>query len=119
MMQRRYETILYNDTFFDGSTQANLQAQLATLKSKMMSLEQQVEAGGASFEAEKARCRTLSEEVTSKSQALLSAQQELGALKDELLEATEKAQESSNHVKILATSCNESKMIIAAKEKVV
>ncbi len=83
-----------------------------------MSLEQQVTASVVSVEEEKSRCRALTEELHSKSQALLQGERELAALREEMDVATRKAQESNNHVKILASSCNESKMIITAKENV-
>lgn len=97
---------------------ANLQAQVATLKSQKMSLEQQVQVSCTALESEKSRCRALGEDMQAKSQALLTVQREVQALREDLDAVTKKAEESSNHVMILASSCNESKMIIAAKEKV-
>lgn len=97
---------------------ANLQAQVATLKSRKMSLEQELQLIADSVEAEKSHGTALREELQSKAQSLLLVQQELDGLKEELATMSRKAEESSNHVKILASSCNESKITIAAKEKV-
>ena len=97
---------------------ANLQAQVATLKSRQMSLEQQVQVNCTYLESEKSRSKSLSADLESKTQGLAAVQRELEALKGELIVMTKKAEENSNHVRILASSCNESKIIIAAKEKV-
>lgn len=97
---------------------ANLQAQVATLKSRQMSLEQQVQVSCTSLESEKSRCRALGDDIEVKSQTLLTVQREVEVLKVELEVMTKKAQENSNHVRILASSCNESKVVITAKEKV-
>ena len=95
-----------------------MQAQIATLKSKMMSVEQQVQATTSSLEAEQTLCKSLHDEVHSGSQRLMAAEQELETVKGELVVMTKKAEENHNHVKILASSCNESKLAVAAKEKV-
>lgn len=83
-----------------------------------MSLEQQAQVSGTALESEKSRCRALGEGVQAKSLELLTVQREVQALKEEVDTVTKKVEESGNHVMILASSCNESKMIIAAKEKV-
>lgn len=83
-----------------------------------MSLEQRLQLTNTSLESEKSHCKSQGDEIQSKTQTLLAVQQELDELKEQLAVASKKTEESNNHIKILATSCNESKMIIAAKEKV-
>ena len=83
-----------------------------------MSLEKQLQLVTAALDNEKSHGKTLTEELQTKTQRAASYQGELEELKRQLVLVSKKAEENANHVKILATSCNESKGIIATKEKV-
>lgn len=84
-----------------------------------MSLEQQIQLTNTSLESEKSHSKALSEELVSKTESLAAAQKQVQELETQLNVASKKAEESNEHVKILATSCNESKITIATKEKVI
>ena len=95
-----------------------MQAQIATLNSKVMSLEQQIDVVKTSLESEKSCCKVLNNDILLKAQRLLEAEQEVEALKEKLVEVTKRSEENENHVSILASSCNESKLKLATKDKV-
>lgn len=72
----------------------------------------------AALESEKSHCKLLADEVQAKTESAASQQQEIETLKGETVLAAKKVEENSNHIRILATSCNESKELVIAKEKV-
>ena len=95
-----------------------MKAQMATIKSKMVSLEQELQAANTSLESEKSCSKVLNNDVVSKTQSLLAAQQEVETLRERLTEVEKKAEQNEHHVSILASSCNESKLKMATKERV-